>query len=93
MRVCTCRAVFNWNLTPGVYPHEKESDLHQSIWPEGFYDVRIPSYGILSSLIAPEQQLKILWVYKFQKHHVQESFFRLMPFETGRPSISKGKVA
>ena len=35
-----CRVVLNWNLTPGVYKHEKKSDLHQSIWPEGFYDVR-----------------------------------------------------
>ena len=36
---CWCRVVLNWNLTPGVYRHEKESDLHQSIWPEGFYSV------------------------------------------------------
>ena len=35
-----CRVVLNWNFTPGVYKHEKKSDLHQSIWPEGFYDVR-----------------------------------------------------
>ncbi|CAK0742117.1 hypothetical protein CVIRNUC_001373 [Coccomyxa viridis] len=32
------RVVLNWNLTPGVYKHETKSDLHQSIWPEGFYD-------------------------------------------------------
>ena len=70
MRVCTCRVVFNWNLTPGVYPHEKESDLHQSIWPEGFYDVRIPNDGILRSVIAPEQQLKLGVIVR---NHVQGS--------------------
>lgn len=35
-----CRVVLDWKLTPSVYAYEKESDLHQSIHPEGFYDVR-----------------------------------------------------
>ena len=42
-----CRVVLNWNLTPGVYKHEKKSDLHQSIWPEGFYDVRPVSSAVV----------------------------------------------
>lgn len=42
-----CRLVLDWKLTPTVYKYEKESDLHQSIYPEGFYDVR-PSPQTLS---------------------------------------------
>ena len=37
---CRCRLVLDWKCTPSVYKHEKESDLHQSIYPEGFYDVK-----------------------------------------------------
>jgi hypothetical protein len=33
------RLVLDWKLTPVVYAYEKESDLHQSIYPEGFYEV------------------------------------------------------
>lgn len=53
------RVVFNWNLTPGVYRHEKKSDLHQAIWPEGFYDV---SASICSlSHVMTQQLVRLLW--------------------------------
>ena len=68
-----CRVVLNWNLTPGVYKHEKKSDLHQSIWPEGFYDVRPACSAVVaacwgthtsssskSALIAGQQNRHIL---------------------------------
>ena len=32
--------VLDWRCMPVVYAYEKESDLHQSIHPQGFYDVR-----------------------------------------------------
>lgn len=31
--------MLDWKCTPSVYKHETASDLHQSIYPEGFYDV------------------------------------------------------
>ena len=43
------RLVLDWKCTPSVYRHERESDLHQSIYPEGFYDVR-PSPPCSSAL-------------------------------------------
>ncbi len=72
MRACTCRVVFNWNLTPGVYPHEKKSDLHQSIWPEGFYDVRTRNKGILSSVTSHNQRLQDQGVYDCQMYHIKD---------------------
>ena len=48
-----------------MYRHEKESDLHQSIWPEGFYDVgtsacrlyslmRVLEVWLDASMLCPE---------------------------------------
>ena len=42
------RVVLDWRCMPVVYAFEKPSDLHQSIFPQGFYDVRpslLPAAG------------------------------------------------
>ncbi|BDA42798.1 6-phospho-beta-galactosidase [Coccomyxa sp. Obi] len=78
------RVVLDWKLTPTVYNYEKESDLHQSIYPQGFYDairkfarLKRPVYVTETGIADKSDKLRAEWAetyFRALEHAVADGY-------------------